>query len=189
MRLFIAINPTADERARLADASRELRESPFPVRWVAPDSVHLTLKFLGEVPEPRVPELSSSLGEAVRGTARFEMSLSGFGAFPSLRRPQVVWVGVKPNSTLSTLQEAVEEAMALLGFERETRSSHPHLTLGRAQRRARPAEFSGLDELIKRLAYEDTYPVHAVDLMRSTLRPSGAVYDVIHRAELVSQAG
>ena len=189
MRLFIAINPTADERARLAEASRELRESPYPVRWVTPDSVHLTLKFLGEVPEARVPELSSSVGEAVRGTAAFQMAVSGFGAFPSLRRPQVVWAGVKPNSTLGMLQEAVEEAMALLGFERETRAFHPHLTLGRAQRRAGPAEYSGLDELIKRLTYEDTYPVRAVDLMRSTLRPSGAVYDVIHRAELVSQAG
>ncbi|UCC47463.1 MAG: RNA 2',3'-cyclic phosphodiesterase [Gemmatimonadota bacterium] len=189
MRLFIAINPTSEERARLAEAARELRESDYGVRWVPPENVHLTLKFLGEVQEQRVAELSSGLGEAVKGRGPFKMAVSGFGAFPSPSRPQVVWAGVTPSSTLRELHEAIEEATALLGFERETRSFHPHLTLGRAQRRARPAEFGGLDELIGRLAYEDAYEVHCVDLMRSTLRPSGALYDVIHRMELVSQAG
>jgi 2'-5' RNA ligase len=184
MRVFVAINPTAAVRARLGEAVRELREAGFPIRWVPTENVHLTLKFLGEVPEKQLPELFSAVERAVSGIGTFEMHLGGFGAFPSLRRPSVVWTGVELGPTLAGLQRQVEDALAELGFPREERSFHPHLTLGRARKRAAVAEFRGLDELIQRLEYSGSFHVETVDVMRSRLMPAGAIYDVIRAAGL-----
>jgi 2'-5' RNA ligase len=184
MRLFIAINPSAEERARLGAACRKLREGGFPVRWVAPESVHLTLKFLGEVAESRLPELEGAVNGAAAGTGAFDMAVADFGAFPSLRRPQVVWSGVEVNATLAALQERVEAALAELGFPREARAFKPHLTLGRAQKHARPPEFRGLEDVVGNLSYKDVFRVRSVDVMRSRLMPTGALYDVMHSAAL-----
>jgi 2'-5' RNA ligase len=184
MRVFVALNLTQKERARLAAAARPLREAAFPVRWLPPENVHLTLKFLGELGEEIVPELAAAVGEAVAGSAAFEMKVGGFGAFPSLRRPSVVWVGIELGSPLRALQEAVEAAAESVGFSREDRPFRPHLTVGRAQKRASPGEFRGFDELVNGTSYADCYQIRAVDIMRSRLMPSGALYDVLHSFEL-----
>jgi 2'-5' RNA ligase len=186
MRIFVAINPTAEVRARLAEAARGLREAGFPVRWVPPENVHLTLKFLGEVPEGRVPEICSAVDSAVAGAGPFEMAVSGFGAFPSLRRPRVVWAGIELSPPLERLQAELERALAAIGFPKEDRPYHPHLTLGRTQKYASASEFEGFAELVGRLEYDDAFHVRAVDVMRSRLMPSGALYDVVHSAGLES---
>jgi 2'-5' RNA ligase len=184
MRVFVAINLSQQEKSRLEAAARPLRESRFPIRWVPAPNVHLTLKFLGEVEEDRLPALYAAADGAAAGLEGFDMAANGFGAFPSLRRPQVVWAGVEDNPPLSDLQERVEAALEALGYERERRRFHPHLTLGRARKGARPNEFKGLDELVGQLAYEDVFHVGAVDVMQSQLKPSGAVYSVIHAVPL-----
>ncbi|UCC73077.1 MAG: RNA 2',3'-cyclic phosphodiesterase [Gemmatimonadota bacterium] len=184
MRVFVALNLSDAERSRLADAAAGLRDAGFPVRWVAPENVHLTLKFLGEIPEARVPDVCSAVGEAAADLSSFAMAVGGFGAFPSLRRPQVVWVGVEPNSTLASLHESLEGQLALLGFPREDRPFRPHLTLGRTRRRAAPSEFRGLDELVKQTEYRDTFQIRSVDVMQSRLMPRGPIYSVVHSADL-----
>ncbi len=186
MRVFVAINLNSKERARLAEAAGGLREAGYPIRWLPAENVHLTLKFLGEVPDERIPELAAAVDGAVHGLEAFPMVVNGFGAFPSPRRPQVVWAGIERNPTLGTLQGRVDEAMAELGFQREDRAFRPHLTLGRAQRRARVADFKGLEELLQGAFYEDTIEVRGVDLMRSRLMPRGALYDILHTARLGS---
>lgn len=186
MRTFVALVPSAAEQARLADGSARLRDAGFPIRWVPPENVHLTLKFLGEAGEERVREVCAAVDGAAAGVAPFEMSVGRFGAFPSPRRPNVVWLGVELESTLGELQELVEQALAGLGFPREERAFRPHLTLGRAHKRLSPKEFRGLDELLKRLDYSDTFQVRSVDVVRSRLMPTGAIYDVVHSANLES---
>jgi 2'-5' RNA ligase len=184
MRVFVAINPSAEMRARLAEASRRLREGGYPVRWVPPDNVHVTLKFLGEIADGRVEEVCSAADAAVGEAAAFELAVGGFGAFPTLRRPRVLWTGIGRSEKLEMLHARAEDGLAELGYPREDRAFRPHLTIGRAQKHARPNEFNGLDELVEKLEYDDVFQVRSVDVMRSRLMPSGALYDVIHSAEL-----
>lgn len=184
MRLFVAINPSTEERARLADASSALRDAGYPVRWVPADNVHLTLKFLGEVSEERAAEVSAAVDDCTKGIGPFEMGIGGFGAFPSARRPSVVWTGIALNETLRELQAKAETALEGLGFPREDRPFKPHLTIGRAGKRARPSEFRGLEEALARLQYQDSFHVRSVNVMKSRLMPGGAVYEVIHSSEL-----
>jgi 2'-5' RNA ligase len=187
MRTFLALVPSEAEQARLADAAAGLRDAGFPVRWVPAGNVHLTLKFLGEVSEERVREVCSAVDGAAAGVGPFKMAVGRFGAFPSLRRPQVIWVGVELDSTLGSLQESVEEALASLGFPREERRFRPHMTLGRARKRVSPNEFRGLDDLVSRMEYHDAFRIRSVDVMSSRLMPQGAIYDAVHSSNLESR--
>lgn len=186
MRVFVAINPTAREQGRLWRTTRNLRERDYPMRWAPPENIHLTLKFLGEVEDERVSEVSAAVDRAVSEFDVFQLVAGGFGAFPSLRRPQVLWSGVEPNPTLRSVQDQLEGALAGLGFAREKRSFHPHLTLARAKRGARASQFRGLSELVGKIEYTDRFEVWAIDVMRSQLTRSGALYDVVHSSSLVT---
>ncbi len=134
MRLFVALNLPKKEKDRIHRASRALREQELPVRWVEPDHYHLTLKFLGEVRSERVVGIETIVHRVASGSPTFSAHLGGFGAFPTIRRPQVLWLGVEPTPALRCLKQDIEWALADLGFEREMRAFHPHLTLGRVVR-------------------------------------------------------
>lgn len=182
MRLFIAINLTSAEKARISGASRELREAGFPVRWVAEENLHLTLKFLGETEAGGVADLSAALDDAAEGFAPFDLELRGFGAFPSPANPRVIWIGIERNESLKKLKRQLETQISPLGFPTEERPFRPHLTIGRARRDSSRSGFKGIDRLIADLNYEDSFCVAKVDLMRSRLSPSGAKYEVLHSA-------
>jgi 2'-5' RNA ligase len=184
MRIFVAIVPAADETERLYVAARELRQASFPIRWMPPENIHLTLKFLGELSGDRIADLGDALGQALADVRAFEIRLDGFGAFPSPRRPSVVWAGVESNPHLEDVYERVEGALAELGHPRETREFHPHLTLGRARKGNGPRQFRGLAELLGTLSWTDTFGVGAVDVVRSEPKPTGAEYDTLRRLEL-----
>jgi len=132
MRLFVALDIAEDVRARLGALLDELRRSNRDVRWVKPEALHVTLKFLGEQPEDKLSYITEALA-AVRQAGRFEMALRGLGCFPNERRPRVFWVGVNAPAQIGTLAAAVDEAMAALGIARERRAFSAHLTLGRAR--------------------------------------------------------
>ena len=132
MRLFVALDIAEEVRSRLGALLNELRRSNPDVKWVKPESLHVTLKFLGEQPESKFQHISEALG-AIRPPGRFEMTLRGLGCFPNERRPRVFWVGVEAPPQLGELAASVDEAMARLGIEREKRPFSPHLTLGRAR--------------------------------------------------------
>lgn len=184
MRLFIAINLPPDLRQRLWDAAEPLRSAGYPVRWVAPDGVHLTLKFLGEVRPEREPQVASAIDLAIQGAKPFTLPVSGFGAFPSLGRPRVVWAGCEPVPALELLQHRVEQEMEQLGFPLEGRSFHPHLTLGRAQPEGRGGSFRDLEDRVSALDFADAATVESVDLMESHLGREGAHYTRRHAARL-----
>jgi len=189
MRLFIALNLPKKERDRLHRSVRVLREREYPVRWVPADSLHLTLKFLGEVP----PEAVSSLGEALAGVARttdsFSIEIGGFGAFPTVRRPRVLWMGVKPCPALRGLKQDLEWALSEHGIERENSSFHPHFTLGRATREDGAGAFRGLDVMASELTFASEATARKFDLMESHLSSSGPRYEIVSSFPMKSPKG
>lgn len=176
VRLFIAVNLPPDLRRRIWEAAEPLRAAGYPVRWVAPDGIHVTLKFLGEVAPAREAEILAAMGAAVQGAKPFQLPMGGFGAFPAASRPRVLWAGCEPVPPLELLQHRVEQEMERFGFPVEGRAFHPHLTLGRVQRDAHPGAFSDLEERLGRLEFSGEAMVESVDLMESRLARDGAQY-------------
>jgi 2'-5' RNA ligase len=184
MRVFIAINFPTKIRVGMWEAAEPLRSRSFPFRWVQPDALHLTLKFLGELASAREPEIIGGLKAAVHGVRPFSLRIADFGAFPSLKRPRVVWVGCEGVPALELLQHQLEKEMDRLGFPVEGRPFQPHITLGRLRRDARPRSLADFPGVLAGLSFASDAFVGSVDLMQSELRRDGARYAVRHAAEL-----
>lgn len=190
LRLFIAIELPAALRQALAALQEDLKRQapPRSVRWVAPDSIHLTLKFLGETPEDRVAAIIQGMAAAAAGFAPFQFQVAGFGCFPNLRRPNVLWVGVpQVPKALAGLQLATDLQMVKIGYDREKRAFSPHLTLGRVNRNISGKERQTLGEVIARTT--DVGNLGIVDakeiiLFQSDLKATGAVYTALTRTSL-----
>jgi 2'-5' RNA ligase len=167
---------------------RDAREQ-LPVKWVRPENIHLSLKFLGEVDETRESELRKALQRAAgtSGEPRpLALQIAGFGVFPDYHRPRVLWAGVSTDPELELLQHGIEQAFAPLGFPTEARAFRPHVTLGRAARDARPRDFTGLEAMLAGTTFDESVTVDEVDLMQSTLQPGGGgpVYQVKYHERL-----
>jgi 2'-5' RNA ligase len=188
VRLFVAINLPDSEKERLYNSISPLRAGRFPVRWVASPSLHITLKFLGEVPEHESRPVKDALNAAAACCSPFLLKLHGIGAFPNLRRPRVVWMGADPAPELLRLQAEMEAHLSELGFERETRPFSPHLTLGRAEMNARASDFAALESVAARIDCRSETSITTVDLMLSELNRTGARYSVISAAALAGQS-
>ena len=174
----------AAERERLSAELRRVTERhPLPVRWLAADTLHITLKFLGTVEETDLPSVKGALS-AARRIARFDLSIGGFGAFPSKSRPNIFWVGVEPAAELRELHRLVDVAYKELGFESEDRAYHPHITVGRAQKDARIRDRERMDRIAGAFEYKAVLPVQSVELMRSHTGRGGARYEVLEGVEL-----
>lgn len=182
MRTFIAINLPQRERLRIHRALRPLREEGLPVRWVEPENIHLTLKYLGEVHSARLDQVRALVDRVAGGVGPLVLDVGGFGAFPTLRRPRVLWMGVDPTPELRCLKQDLEWALADAGFEAETRAFHPHLTLGRANPGGAAGVFRDLDAWVPKLGFRTQVPVQRVDVMRSQLSREGARYTVLASA-------
>jgi RNA 2',3'-cyclic 3'-phosphodiesterase len=184
MRLFVAINFTSKDRQRMGRAARRMREAELPVRWVDPDQIHMTLKFLGEVRPERVADVKTAVSQVAAKTQPFNMRMSGSGAFPTTRRPKVIWLGAVASPELRCLKHDLEWELAPLGFEREVRAFHPHVTLGRARVDARAGDFRGFEDLVAAMDFTAEITVRSVDLMKSTLSAKGARYEKLLSAKL-----
>ncbi len=194
IRTFIAIELDAEVRAALGEVQGRLKGAPSGrlCRWVAPNCTHLTLKFLGDVPAGRLPELQGALECACVGVAPFEVALAGLGVFPSAQRLRVIWVGVEETSgNLARLQLAVERELEALGFRPEERGFTAHLTLARIRDQARDRERAELGAWIKQQAVGRlaTMQVRKVSLMRSVLRPGGALHTCLASVTLQPAEG
>jgi RNA 2',3'-cyclic 3'-phosphodiesterase len=188
-RLFIAIELPSSVLAQLADVQDQLkkRTPPRTVRWVNPDGIHLTLKFLGDVPVIKRDSLEKALAKAVEGHAPFALSTGNLGCFPNTNRPRVAWIGLQNQvEALAALRDAVERLIAPLGYPTEDRPFSPHLTLGRVRREARRDDVQKLGDLIANSPAPSAqrWQVTAISLIRSELKPSGAVYTPLFYAPL-----
>ncbi|HXV85372.1 MAG TPA: RNA 2',3'-cyclic phosphodiesterase [Gemmatimonadales bacterium] len=184
MRLFIAVNLPSEVRRALWDAVEPARRPDPPVRWVQPDGLHLTLKFLGDVDAGRDPDIRAGLQAATHLARPFTVHLTGFGVFPNASRPRVFWAGCEPVPALEVLQHRVEQEMDRLGFPLEGRPFRPHLTVGRARDGAPPGRLAAAADQLMTLTYASEVLVTAVDLMESQLTPSGARYACRHTVSL-----
>lgn len=184
MRLFIALNLSDGAKEGVYDAARPLREAGLPVRWLDPDTYHLTLKFLGNPHPDLTPRVSEVIDEVGGKNRSFSMEIRAFGAFPTIRRPRVLWAGVEPVLALRCLKQDVEWGLASLGFSRETSAFHPHITVGRARAETGAGAFRGLDALVADLDFRHHIDVTSVELMRSHLSRTGARYSVVSSAAL-----
>jgi 2'-5' RNA ligase len=180
----VALNLPDEGRRALWAAAAPVRELGLPLKWVRPEGIHVTLKFLGEVPDAREPELRAALGRAAAGGQALPLVVVGFGAFPGFDRPRVIWAGLEPDPALEWLQHRVEQEFVPLGFPPESRPFQPHLTLGRAARNAPPRHCDGLEETLIGLRHQETTFVAAVDLMQSVPQSGGAVYQIRYSERL-----
>jgi len=188
MRLFVALTPPDEVRDRIREAVEPLRKGGYPIRWIEPEGYHLTLKFLGDVREVVIPVIEKALGEVGRKTPTFPVALRGFGAFPTIRKPRVLWMGAGPSPVLRCLKQDLEWTLAERGFEREARSFHPHITLGRAAEAEGAGAFRGLDERAGAMDVELHFTARSVHLMRSHLSSIGARYTSIGAFPLLGES-
>lgn len=188
IRSFIAIELPQEIKVELARAQDMLRPQEHPgVKWVEPESIHLTLKFLGNIPSDRVPQIEGAVREAARGVPAFHLEIGGLGVFPNTQRPRVAWVALRGEvEKIAGLQEGIDSALLPLGFPRESRPFTPHLTLARVRERASPQERRSFGELVMSTKFEACLPleVSAISLMRSRLTPAGAIYSRIFTLRL-----
>ena len=181
LRLFVACELPPEMKTALTALQDALRrQGAPPVRWVRPEGIHLTLKFLDSVPAQRVTNISVALAPTVQGIRPLKLSLGSLGAFGGRRGTRVVWVGVDGDvERVAELQRRVEAALERLGFPAENRPFSPHLTLGRVPDHVGGAERERLWDLTKALVAPEAAPVtiRELSLMRSILGPGGAVYE------------
>lgn len=176
MRLFIAVNLEEELKKKIVPLEEELRKTGADVKWVEVKNLHLTLKFLGEVEESKVTAIEQIVTPILANFSSFEMRFSGFGVFPSLNYPRVVWIGVKDGGEqLKALSEKIENSLISLGFRKEDRPFTAHLTLGRVR------SAKNKQELIKKIEEREnqeigSQKVEKIYLMQSTLQPTGPIY-------------
>ena len=188
IRSFIAIKLPDELKRGLTQLQAQLKLGNQPsVKWVDPNSIHLTLKFLGNVPVDRIDNITGAMEKAAQGISPFHLEVKDLGVFPNLRRVQVVWVGISGQvERLSQLQQRIESNLAPLGFAPESRPFTPHLTLARVRDQASPDERQRFGQLIANARFEAafTLEVASISLMRSQLTREGAIYSRISSAGL-----
>ena len=188
IRSFIAIDLPQKTRENLAAIQDQLRQSQAGVRWAKPGSIHLTLKFLGNILPEQVDAIAAAVAQLVRDEPPITLCAAGLGAFPSPRKPRVIWVGLGGEvDRLANIQAGLEKALEPLGFAREDRGVRPHLTIGRVKDRRR---LQSLIEAMSTLELPEfnSFDGNEIILYKSDLRPTGAIYTKLHRMPLAAPA-
>jgi 2'-5' RNA ligase len=190
IRAFIAIDLPLHIQQQLAVILEQLRKpEATAVRWVPAQNIHLTIKFLGDVSPANLEILTRILKAEVSRYRPFEIQIGGLGAFPSVRRPRVIWVGVEAPPTLQSLQRSIETETVRLGYPVEERPFSPHLTLGRVAHNASPDEVRKVADGLVNMKVGDLgkATIDHVRLFRSDLQPGGAVYTPLFTTQMVAK--
>ncbi|MBI5235198.1 MAG: RNA 2',3'-cyclic phosphodiesterase [Deltaproteobacteria bacterium] len=185
LRAFIAIKPSKEIITRLGAIETRLNTGKIKGAWVKPENAHLTLRFLGSINETRLDEIEAAMKLSVsRPLIRpFTLIVSGIGAFPSLKAPRIIWIGIDNNDTLNRLYNGLEQELSGVGFEKEGRAFHPHLTICRVR------STSGAYDLTSAVAVFQkdepiVFPVSSIGLYKSVSTPKGPLYTLVKEARL-----
>lgn len=188
IRAFIAISLSREITTSLDQVIGQLVERlpERPIRWVPVDNIHLTLKFLGDVSTSNLELLTEILQSEASHHLIMEISVGKIGAFPSIRRPRVIWTGVEAPPELYALQRGIESETTRLGYAQEDKEFSPHLTLGRVSRNATSKDIRKISDVLSncKIGYLGAARVQEVHLFRSDLQPGGAVYKQLFTASL-----
>jgi 2'-5' RNA ligase len=179
VRLFIAINLPESERQAIHESTAPLRAAANSVTWVAPDCIHLTMKFLGEQQPEHVPKVRDVLAGVARRFHPLRLDVGGVGAFPHLRAPRIFWMGIGADPKLELLHHDLEVACEALGHEVEARAFRPHITLGRVKREVSPDQVASMARLATNVRYRGTMDARSIDVMQSELSSAGPRYTVL----------
>lgn len=183
LRCFISAEFPESLKQDISAAADALKKSGADIKWVSPESLHITLKFLGHTEESIVQEIITVLQKKIAPYNPFYIKIAGIGCFPEKRHPKIIWVGVEDSALLRRLQEDVEEEMAGLGYPREKRAFSPHLTIGRVRSQRRITEILKRLEEFRTLSF-GTMEINKVSLMKSELKPAGAEYSAVAEISL-----
>ncbi len=190
IRCFIAIELPPEVKTALDFLEERLKEGRHPfIKWVSPESIHITLKFLGNISPDAVTPIADTLVQSAKVTKPFELRIGNPGAFPNWRRPQVVWVGIEDKANkLILLQKSIEERLIPLGFKPESRPFTPHLTLGRLRENSSHHEGGEFGKWACSLHMDPQHPftVESLSLMESTLTPKGAIHTRLKSIHLLN---
>lgn len=185
MRTFIAIELGENIKEALSKIQSELKGADADVKWVSPENIHLTLKFLGEVKEEKIPKIIQCLKDVCNSVMSFDIKIENIGAFPSLRSPRVIWAGIEEGKEkLLQLAGLVEDALVKLKFHKKERKFSAHITIGRVRS---PKNKAALLQVMEQLQFDPlSQTVKSVVLFKSTLTPKGSIYEKLCEEKLKS---
>lgn len=193
IRSFIAVDIPEEVRDSLGHVSERLQGEldETPVRWVDQEKIHLTLKFLGDVSQENLSMVKKILASEVNKHQAMEIGIGRIGAFPKLRHPRVIWVGVEAPNELYDLRRGIEDGVARLGYNYDKYDFTPHLTLGRVSRKASAQDVRKVGKVLHdfKVGFIGVARIKAVHLYRSDLQPEGAVYTRLFTASLTEDEG
>jgi 2'-5' RNA ligase len=176
IRSFLAIELPKEIIGRLSEIQDNLKPSGSQVKWVKPESIHLTLKFFGNIEDKTVDDISQVVKKVTAEIDAFDLGIKGIGVFPNMLRPRVIWVGVESSGrTLDILYKETKVSLKKIGFEPEQREFRAHLTLGRVKSLKDKRQLTEQIEKLKGCEV-GSFRVENLLLFKSDLRPTGAVY-------------
>ncbi len=185
IRAFIAIDIPNSLKEKISGIQDRFRSLKGSIGLVRPSNIHLTLKFLGNISEKQCSDIKRYLSESAKGILPFTLNVTEIGVFPNIRYPRVLWLGLEDGSgRLTLLHKNIEDNMFKLGFQPEGRRFTPHLTLGRIKSLKGKNQFIKLIQSERDMRIDEIITVEKVNLMRSQLKPTGAVYSVIESVEI-----
>ena len=187
LRGFIAVEIPSSLQHTIQESTASLRHmlSDDLVRWVPPQNVHLTLKFLGDVSSSNLDLIKQMLTAEAAQHQSFEMQAKGIGSFPNSRRPRVIWIGLQAPAALESLQRGIESASARLGYATDEKSFSPHLTIGRVKQNLSAPEIQRIRSALEQtnIGLLGIVYIDAAHLFKSDLQPSGSVYTRLFSAK------
>ena len=184
LRTFIGFEIPGEVLSQIHDLQARIKVYGLKIRWVRIENIHLTLKFLGDVEAVKINEIADAVSKSAQGYAPISLQAKGIGAFPSIKRPRVLWVGLSGQlESLVGLQKALDENLEMLGFPKEKRPFKGHLTMGRIKDKIEVKKFG--DALMDSRGFEsEIFTADRIILYKSELKPSGAVYTKLKSAFL-----
>lgn len=193
IRTFVAVELPKEVRGELKKIQQQLKPFNFPVKWVEPEQIHLTLSFLGDVLESRIDKLYEAVEKGRFGIKPFTLKPSSLGCSPNFKKPRVVWIGLEGEAEiLAKLQKQIEENLLAYGFQPRVREKFTaHLTFGRVRRKATGGERLRLGQKLQKLIFTpfaQVIKVETVSIIKSDLFPIGPVYTKLRETKLSSQS-
>jgi len=184
IRAFIAVELRQEIQQSLKAIQEHLKKTTQDVKWVESKNIHLTLKFLGDIKERDVLKIADNINRSLSSFNTFNTELTTLGAFPSLQKPKVIWVGLNHNEKkIEAMAKSLEEALGKIGIKKETRNFHPHITIGRVKS---SKDLSQLGKALQdvKIESEKAQLIQHITLFKSTLTSQGPIYEKLHTIEL-----